>query len=399
MAEVRLALVGCGGITRNHITGYRELMANGARDFRVTACCDIETAKAEQAAADIAAFQGRSPKVFESVERVIDASIADAADVCVPHYAHHSVAIPLLEAGMHVMVEKPIGITVKATRKIIEAACRNGRVLATAENIRRYLTARSCEWAINSEKLIGDVRAVVVQSANVGPLDYDNPAFKWRGIKTLTGGGMIMDSGAHFTDMMLCLFGDVDEVFCAMNTYDRRIIHGAPVVGDAPADVEDTWQAMIRFKSGLVTTWIYSRSLPGTPLKNALYFGSKGTMRDLGFPFHCFQSGGEATLADGTVVSSDEIQERYRSTLTDEEQARLFPYGCTNGFAVEVGDFIAAIVENRGPDLDGTGGLRAKALCEACYESATLGAPVRFDDVLSGEVCAYQDPIDEFWGL
>ena len=44
MAEVRLALVGCGGITRNHITGYRELMANGARDFRVTACCDIETA-------------------------------------------------------------------------------------------------------------------------------------------------------------------------------------------------------------------------------------------------------------------------------------------------------------------------------------------------------------------
>lgn len=399
MPEVRLALVGCGGITRNHITGYRELVANGARDFRVTACCDVEEAKAEKAAADIAAFQGSRPVVFDSVDRLIEASVADAADVCVPHYAHHAVAIPLLEAGMHVMVEKPIGITVKATKKIIDVAARNGRVLATAENIRRYLTARSCEWAINTEKLIGDVRAVVVQSTNMGLFDYDNPTFKWRGIKTLTGGGMIMDSGAHFTDMMLCLFGDVDDVFCVMDTYDRRIIRDAPVLGDAPADVEDTWQAMIRFKSGLVTTWVYSRSLPGTPLKNALYFGSKGTMRDLGFPFHCFQSGGEATLTDGTVVSSDEIQTRYRETLTEEEQARLFPYGCTNGFAVEVADFVTAILEDRKPDLDGADGLRAKALCEACYESATLGAPVKFDDVLSGKVCAFQAPIDDFWGL
>ena len=99
------------------------------------------------------------------------------------------------------------------------------------------------------------------------------------------------------------------------------------------------------------------------------------------------------------MVASEEIQTRYRGSLSEDEQARLFPYGCTNGFAVEVGDFVSAILNSRKPDLDGTGGLRAKALCEACYESATCGAPVKFDDVLSGKVCAYQAPIDEFWGL
>jgi predicted dehydrogenase len=208
---------------------------------------------------------------------------------------------------------------------------------------------------------------------------------------------MILDSGAHFADMIQVLLGDVDEITCKMDTYDRSLIEGAPVVGDVPADVEDAWHAVISFKSGVQVTWTYSRSFHGEALKFARYYGSAGTMYDLGFPFHPFQSGGEAALADGTKVTSEQIQLEYLMGLDDETKAGLFPYGTTDGFSIEVWDFVNAIANGRKPEMDGYDGLRAKTFSECCYEAATAGGPVKFDDVLEGRVDAYQGAINSFW--
>ena len=396
---VELALVGCGGISKAHVKGYQMLFENGCRDFAVTACCDVNADAAQERAAQIAAYQGTQPAVFTEVEALVDAGAAEAADVCVPHCFHHTVSIPLLAGGMHVMVEKPIGITIRASEAIIGAAERYDRVLATGENVRRELTARSCAWAMKEARMIGDVRMGVVQSVSHSPFDYARPALKWRGLKALTGGGMIMDSGAHFADMIQVLLGKVDQVRCAMASYDSRVIEDAPVVGDAPADVEDTWHAVLDFESGAQVNWTYSRSFYGEPVRQAVYYGSEGTLYDLGFPFHPFQGGGRAVLADGTEVASEEIQEAYLTGLSDADKAVLFPYGVTDGFAIEVWDFVDAIANERKPEMDGVDGLRAKALCEACYESATLGRTVRYDEVLGGQVNAYQGPIDAFWDL
>jgi predicted dehydrogenase len=396
---IKLALVGCGGISAAHVKGYGDLFRRGCEEFVVTACCDPNVESAETRAAEIAELQGSQPAVFPSVEVLVEAGVAEAADICVPHCFHHTVATTLLEGGLHAMVEKPMGLTVKATKCIIEAADKNDRVLAYGENIRRYLTARSCEWAINSQHLIGDMRLVTLNSINTQPFDYDSPAFKWRGVKVLTGGGMIMDSGAHLADMAQVLFGDVDEVYCTMDAYDNRPVPAAPVVGDCTADVEDTWHAVIRFKSGLHMTWTYSRSLYGERQVFAHYYGSEGMMKDLGFPFHPFQGGGVAHLADGSVVLSEQIQLDYLMGLADAQRAQLFPYGSTDGFAIEVWDFVNAIATGRKPEMDGTDGLRAKTLSECCYESAVAGAPVKYDDVLEGRIDAYQRPIDEYWQI
>lgn len=396
---VKLALVGCGGISGAHVRGYADLFQRGCHDFEVTACCDVNVASAEARAAEIAAFQGTTPQVFAEVEAMLGAGVAEAADLCLPHCFHHSVAIPLLEAGVHVLLEKPLGITVKASRRIIEAARANGCVLATAENVRRYLPARACAWAINEWGLIGDVRLVDVQMIMHRPFDYTNAATKWRGIKRLTGGGMVMDSGAHFADMVQVLFGEVDEVTCTMASYDDRLVEDAPVVGDARADVEDTWHAVIRFVNGITVTWTYSRSLFGEQVRLGNYYGSAGTMYDQGFVFHCFQRGGQAVLADGTEVSSQQIEQAYLDSLDETEREQLFPYGSTDGFAIEVWDFARAIRTGEAPEMDGEAGLRAKALCEACYESATIGRPVKYAEVLQGTVDTYQRPIDAFWGI
>jgi hypothetical protein len=122
-------------------------------------------------------------------------------------------------------------------------------------------------------------------------------------------------------------------------------------------------------------------------------------MTDLGFPFHPFQSGGEAVLADGTTLSSEQIQIDYLMSLADERKAALFPYGATDGFAIEAWDFANAIATGRKPEMDGYVGLRAKTLSECCYESATLGGPVKYADVLEGRVSAYQSAIDAYWSI
>jgi predicted dehydrogenase len=396
---VKLALVGCGWISRQHINGYKDLISRGCREFDISACCDPVEERARQKAAEIAEFQGHTPAVVTSVPDLIAADIAEAADVCVPHYCHHSVAAELLKAGIHTMVEKPVGITVRATKAIIEAAAKADRVLAAAENIRRYNTARACAWALRDQQLIGDVKLVNIQSINHQIFDFENPAFKWRGIKLLTGGGMIMDSGAHFADMIKLLFGKVADVYCTFDVSDTRMIADAPVLRVSPADVEDTWHAVIRFESGLHVTWTYSRSLHGPAVSVGNYYGSDGTMTDLGFVFHPFQRGGQIVKPDGSVISNDNIVAQYMESLDSDAQEYLFPYGSTDGFAIEVYDFIRAIRTGVKPEMDGEDALRAKTLCEACYESAVAGTFVAYDDVLNGDVDAYQRPIDAYWKL
>lgn len=396
---IRLALVGCGGISNSHVKGYRELMERGCREFTVTACCDVVQERAEERASQIAAFQGTEPRIFSTVQALITAECADAADVCVPHYAHHTVGIALMEAGFHVLVEKPVGITIRATQRMMKAARRHGRLLATAEQVRRGQKARACRWAICEHKLIGDVRTVVVQAIDNNDFDYSKDAFRWRGIKMLVGGGMIMDSGAHFADMIQHLFGNVDTVSCSMSTQESPLIEQAPLIGTAPVDVEDTWHAVITFKEGPLVTWTYSRTSPGEPLRQAVYYGSKGSMRDLGFPFHCFQGGGEAHLANGSVIPSGDIVDAYMATLTPDQQERLFPYGCTHDIGIEVWDFVHAIRTGEEPEMDAEAGLRAKTLCEACFESSTVGHAVTYDDVLRGHIREFQRPIDDYWDL
>jgi UDP-N-acetyl-2-amino-2-deoxyglucuronate dehydrogenase len=400
---VKLALVGCGVIADRHVRGCKTLFEHGCREFEVVACCDVRQESAEQRANEIAAFQGKKPVVFTDVDDLIRSGIAQAVDLLIPHWLHHTVAISLMNAGLHVMVEKPFGITIRASRKMIEVAQRKGLVLATAENIRRSLHARASAWALNTRKLIGDVRVVTIQTTRRGASRFEAPSMKWRGVKVLGGGAGIFDSGAHTADMMQVLYGDVDQAYCTMHTVENCLIQDAPIVGDVLSDVEDSWHAAIRFKGGPTVSWTVTRSFLGEPSSFAIHYGSKGTMKDLGDFTHLFFAGGEAVLEDGTTVSKDEILAEYMASLTGEQKERLFPYGLTDeqvvGQAIEIWDFCNAIATGRKPEMDGFDGLKAKALCESLYESATAGTMVKFDDVLEGRIDAYQKPIDDFWKI
>ncbi|NLX07063.1 MAG: Gfo/Idh/MocA family oxidoreductase [Phycisphaerae bacterium] len=398
MAKVRLALVGCGNISRNHIRGMRDLHERGCDWFEVTACVDPVAANAERAAGEIGQFQKNAPAVCASVKELVSRGLAEAADLCLPHCFHHNVAIECLEGGLHVMVEKPLGLTIRASRAIIAAAKRAGKVLATGENIRRYRTSRACAWALTQKKLVGEVRAVDIVHLNHSPLNPAEPLWKWRAIKALTGGGMIMDSGAHTSDMLVHMFGEPETVYCRMSTLSAITVDDAPVLGRATLDVEDEWHVVINFKNGVRFTWTSSRVCPCEDRRHGRYYGSRGIMTDKGFVMHPFQGGGEAVTEDGTVTS-EQIEEQYLASLSQSEREHLFPFGSTDGFAIEVADFVRAVATGGSPEMDGEAGLRSKAMSIACYESATRGEIVRYDDVLAGRITDYQDPLDKFWKI
>ena len=213
----------------------------------------------------------------------------------------------------------------------------------------------------------------------------------------LGGGGMVMDSGAHYCDTIHYLFGDPDTIYGRVSQLeDLKVTKEGEIVKN---DQEDTWAATINFKQGTVGLWTCTWAAPGHSFNQVVYYGSEGCLLDSGDIFHGPFEGAKVILKDGTEYPMEQLTKEYLDSLGEEGRERLFPHGFTDGVLLECYDFIDAIENNRPPDVTAEMGLRAKAICESIYESGVCGQAVKYEDVVSGKVNAYQKPIDEHWGL
>ncbi|MGD9498569.1 MAG: Gfo/Idh/MocA family protein [Armatimonadota bacterium] len=396
---VRLALVGCGGIAGSHLSGYEALARAGYDRFAITAVCDVSEHNAAQFADRIEASFGARPAIFRTADEMAAAGAADAADIALPHAYHHSAGLACLRAGIHVLIEKPVGITVQATRRLMEAAEGTNLIVAGAEQVRRYIGPRAIHWAINERGMLGHPRFFTQEVLSASPFDRTSYKMAWRSLKLLGGGGQIIDSGAHFADMVQHVYGPVATVMCTMCTVDDTIIN-LPDIPPQPVDVEDYWTATLIFESGLIGHWSWSNyALGGEKVSTRRHYGSAGCFADRQEWQHPFQYGADLCLPDGTTIAYEQIEAEYLASLSEEQQHRLFPYGIRDAFAIECWDFVEAVAEGRAPEIDAAEALRAKSVCFALYESAHAGEPVKVADVLAGRISAYQDPINEYWGI
>jgi predicted dehydrogenase len=398
--KVNLAIIGCGGMARAHTRAYRTIVEKGVDTFTLTAMCDPVRERAESFADEVEKFQKGRPRIYTTVaEMLTHEKDLRAVDICTSHGYHHASAISCLESGVDVMIEKPIGITVKATRKILETAEKHGRIVATAENIRRHLGQRTIKWVLDREEWIGKPLMFFAQHAGWHPFQLEgSEPMQWRVQRLIGGGGMVMDSGAHYMDSLRYFFGDVEKVYAEIRTLgEETFTDGTGVT--VKADVEDTWVATFTFKSGLIGVWSWSRALPGTDFTRVIYYGTEGSIEDRGDVFHGFMGDAEIKKKDGTTISLKDLSVKFLLSLPPEEKERLFPYGMTDGVALECYDFIEAVRLRRRPDVDGWDGLKAKSMSEAIFESSWCGQAVRVDDVIEGKIEGYQKAINEKWGL
>jgi len=394
---VNLALVGCGGIAGAHLRRYETLIDKGEDRFRIVAAVDSDISRAKAFADQINAKTGWQVNTYRNVDQLLNSeSNLDGADICSPHGLHHVLGCDLLKGGVNILCEKPIGVTVKASKKIIAAAKHYKKIAANAEQCRRSVGQRTIHWAFHSG-LLGTPRLwYAIRSSWQDPADHPN--WHWRVDRKLGGCGMVMDSGAHWVDTMRYWFGEVESVYARVEQMEQRPHKkGDKLVKDAR---EDFWTSIFNFKSGVIGTWSWTISAPGKGFTQLTLTGSKGTIVDSDI-FHpsASQANGEAQLIDGTTYSMPKLQSMYLDTLSQKQKDRLFPYGLTDGMALELWDFIDALSIGRDVEIDAVEGLNSKAVSEAIYESGKSGQVVKVSDVISGKVNAYQKDVDRMWKL
>ena len=411
MDKIRLGLVGCGGMGTRHIYGLRELVQTPFCNIDLAAVCDIRRDNAEQAATEAEELLSTRPEIFTDLEEMAR-NVTDlaAVDVVTDPSVHHDVVCQALDLGLHVMVEKPLAITVKACHKMIEAAARNNRKLSVAENFRRDPSARLMRHLL-TQGAIGRPYMATFHSLSPGNDIFITP---WRHLKDR--GGAILDLGVHFTDLIRYQLGDIAEVYG-----DARLIEpvrkkpaqlNSPytfyqdrfreMADEVPATAEDTSLAMFRMESGAMVSWIVGIGGHGG-CGGQIVLGDQGAIEGFG------TRGGRIALrrAGQESIGYEELLTATDGFTLEPLAEHLFPSRTASGdsavdwklLALEHYELAEAILEERALEVDGVEGMKDVAAIYAILESSRAGRAVTMSEVETGEVYDYQAEIDAVLGI
>ncbi len=395
MDRLRVAIVGCGGISGAHVEGLRQLHGAGLKDVEVVATCDLLESAAQRRAKEVAGFQGQPPRPYTDLAEMLEAEPIDAVHICTEHRSHHSVAIPCLQAGKHVIIEKPLAITMRACDAIIRAADENGVILAVAENYRRSAENRAINWAVNSGR-VGQPRMIFWQQLN-----YSLGSWGWRHDKMKAGGGWVLDGGVHYADLFIYNMGPIEKVSAITNTWEKVRYDSWPErKNPSPYTVEDLSLAVMSFRSGASGIWTWSNVAPGEGLEQRVIYGSKGSIGwDKGLTVNNEEAPGQQLVPVEAMV-------RWMMRELDEKtKQEFFPAGIgtrrdfNSTVAIEIWDFARAILDGGKVEVDGRLGAEAEALPMAIYESSATGETVRIKDIIDCRIEVYQAEINRSLGL
>jgi predicted dehydrogenase len=386
MAEkIRMAMLGCGGMSGAHMRGLEALWEKDIKIFDIVATCDIVEERAITRAKEAEEMQGTAPSVYTDVEDMLEKeSDLDAVNICSLHRAHHTLAVPCLDAGKHVITEKPLAITMRTCRLITDAAERNRKVLAVAENYRRSPMNRAVNWAIR-EGMIGKPRLFFWQDVgeHLG-------TWGWRDFKDQAGAGWVLDGGIHFTDLFRYQLGtEAQEVYALSRAYMPYRFKKPDTMEDrVDVTVEDTTFAIIKFEGDVIVQWATCRASPGKGFGGHVIHGSEGSI-DL--------SGNVSNRKE--TIDGKQLHAMFMESISEDEKEKLFPSGVTDTVAIELKDFADAILTGSKPEVDGIEGLKDEAICMAVFESSWLNQPVPISKIENCEIENYQKEINDSLGL
>jgi UDP-N-acetyl-2-amino-2-deoxyglucuronate dehydrogenase len=335
------AIVGCGMIARFHTRALAEVP--GAK---LAALVSRSTANGRKLCIEL----GIECPVFDDLSKALARPDVQVVTVTTPSGAHMELALAAAQAGKHVVVEKPLEITLERCDRIIDACDKNRVKLCTIFPSRFGDANLALKAAIDNGKFgrltLGETTCKWWRPQSY----YDDGG--WKGTQALDGGGALMNQAIHNVDLLQWMMGPVTHIagLTAMLAHER-------------VEVEDTAVACLRFKNkalGIIqaTTSVY----PGLPKTIAVH-GDRGT----------------------AVIEQDDILRWEFTPETSEDRQILERFakktgasgGSSNPAAIshvghtrQLSDFVRAIEENRPPLVDGREGRRAVEIVLAIYRSA-----------------------------
>jgi predicted dehydrogenase len=415
--RIPLALIGCGGMGRRHLRGLQRLASSSHANIDLVAVCDLNQDNANFVADEAGELLGARPRVYADIALMAHEFGADlqAASVTTDVAAHHRVAVACLEAGLHVLCEKPVALTVRAANLIADAANRAQRIVSIAENYRRDPINRLAQSLIR-DGAIGEPRLMVETHIGGGNKIAITP---WRHMKHT--GTIAIDAGVHYADILRFYLGEVRTVFGEARLHERVRYNTnstgpggfyARWTADFPAQIEPTGEdalyAHLLFDNGATGQWIDDSAGHGKPTRVREVFGSRGSLECPG------DRNGRPNvvyLDDGTPINDARVLELAPSYRLEPLAAELFggeriwtydlEFNDTDSrlLALEYNELGRCALSRSDPEVTVEEGRRDLALTYAAFESGALGRAVTLEEVLSGSANQYQREIDDALGL
>jgi len=326
----------------------------------LVAVCDLISEKMEKVAAKCPGL-----RMYTEFEDLLKDDAVDIISICLPSSMHAEFAVRAMEAGKHVLVEKPIDITVDAAKKIEEARVRTGKKAGVIHQNRFNLNMFPIKEAVES----GRIGKVFLGTFAVKW--FRNQAYYegWHGTWEVDGGGSLMNQAIHTVDLMQWLMGDVESVTSHIGIFGHEI------------DTEDMTASLIKFKNGASATFVSTTcAYPGISTDIQLY-GTGGTIEaDQDILKTWKMKEFDETFAEKMGIDAFDTEE--------EENYMMEKYGKGNTGVLEnepahlvghrymVEDMICAVLEDRDPAILPTEAMKSVRIVNAVYESAKTGKTV-----------------------
>jgi len=336
---LKFALIGCGRISRKHVAALSEI-----KKSRLCAVCDIISERARKTAEPLGI------PYYTDYREMLEREDVDVVNILTPSGLHSQHSLDIVRYGRHIVVEKPMALTLDQADSMIEACDRANVKLFVVKQNRYNLPVQQLKKAIDSGRfgkmVLGTVRVRWCRDQAY----YDSDS--WRGTWAMDG-GVFTNQASHHIDLLEWCMGSVESVFAQTAT---RLVN---------IEVEDTGVAILRFASGALgvieaTTATRPKDLEGS----ISILGERGAVEIAGFAVN--------EVRTWNFIDSLPEDEKFRTEL-NQNPADVYGFG----HKLFLEDVIRSIESNIRGLVDGLEGRKSLELINAIYESVETGKEVR----------------------
>lgn len=344
MRQIRYAIIGCGMISKYHIAAI-----NGCPNARLAGVYGPEPVRTRAFA------EQYGTKVYADPDDIWKDANVDAVCICTPSGLHAAYALEAVSHGKHVLVEKPIALTLSDCDKLLLAARANRVLVGVVTQLRFSPAVTQVKRAMDRGALGKLVCADLYMKYHRSQAYYDSAP--WRGTWAMDGGGALMNQGIHGVDLLQYLAGPVDSIYAQARTSVRKI------------EAEDTLSAVAEFRSGAIGVIQAATSLYSGFARRLELCGEKGTI----------------VLEEDKILLWDTadypMPPRERSVDTAgcgaSDPAKISALGHLR----QLDNFTAAVLGQAPLLADGEEGRKALQLVLGAYRSAAENRPVKLSEV------------------
>lgn len=363
-SELKVGIIGVGGIANGkHLPSLAKLSA-----VQMVAFCDIVE---ERAVAGAKQYGVKGAKVYTDYKQMLKDSKLDVVHICTPNISHSEITVAALEAGCHVMCEKPMAKTAEGARKMVEAAKRTGKKLSIGYQSRfrsdsQYLK-RFCESGGMGEIYFAKAHALRRRAVPTWGVFLDEHA---------QGGGPLIDIGTHALDLTLWLMNNYEPEYAVGTTYhklgQRKNSANAWGTWDPKQfTVEDSAFGFVKFRNGAT---VFLESSWALNIRQAM-------------EACCTLCGTEAgaDMLDGLHINGERYSKLYLEKAQLEPGSVAFFSGDEEAPQdMEARLWIEAVMNDTDPVVLPEQALVVTEILEAIYESNATGKPFYFEQKPSG---------------